>query len=165
MLITLGTLVAMDYLEGIGFARTWPILLIVFGMLKLLEKLRLALPIKPPVRLHAARRQRDMRRGSIIGPLILIGIGVLFLVRNIWPDIPVLEILSRYWPFLLIAWGGLRLIEILLWACPTKPIPRNGISGGEWVLIVLHMRYRRDDAYRPPVCRPVSDHASAGTVW
>ena len=39
LLITLGTLFAMDYFEGISFARTWPILLIVFGILKLLEKL------------------------------------------------------------------------------------------------------------------------------
>jgi len=39
LLITLGTLVTMDYFEGIGFARTWPILLIVFGILKLLERL------------------------------------------------------------------------------------------------------------------------------
>jgi len=39
LLITLGTLVGMDYFEGIGFARTWPILLIVFGILKLLERL------------------------------------------------------------------------------------------------------------------------------
>ena len=78
-----------------------------------------------------------MRRGSIIGPLILIGIGVLFLLRNVWPEIPVLEILSRYWPFLLIAWGAIRLIEIFLWAVQSKPIPRNGISGGEWALIIL----------------------------
>lgn len=78
-----------------------------------------------------------MRRGSIIGPLILIGIGVLFLLRNVWPDIPVLDILSRYWPFLLIAWGAIRLIEIFLWAVQSKPIPRHGISGGEWALIIL----------------------------
>ena len=78
-----------------------------------------------------------MRRGSIIGPLILIGIGVLFLLRNVLPDVPVLEILSRYWPFLLIAWGAIRLIEIFVWAVQSKPIPRNGISGGEWALIIL----------------------------
>lgn len=39
LLITLGTLVAMDYFLGISFTqRTWPILIIVFGFLKLLEK-------------------------------------------------------------------------------------------------------------------------------
>ena len=38
MLIALGTLVAMDYFGVYGFGRTWPILIILFGLLKLLEK-------------------------------------------------------------------------------------------------------------------------------
>jgi hypothetical protein len=38
MLITLGALVALDYFRGVSFVeRTWPALLIVFGLLKLLE--------------------------------------------------------------------------------------------------------------------------------
>ena len=78
-----------------------------------------------------------MRRGSVIGPLILILIGALFLMRNLWPDIPLADLISRYWPFVLIAWGGLRLIEILAAAAMSKPIPRNGISGGEWMLVFL----------------------------
>jgi Domain of unknown function (DUF5668) len=45
MLITLGTLVALDYFEGFSFTqRTWPVLLIVFGLLKLLER-----AVRPPV--------------------------------------------------------------------------------------------------------------------
>jgi hypothetical protein len=38
MLILLGTLVAIDYFGIYGFSRTWPILIIAFGLLKLLEK-------------------------------------------------------------------------------------------------------------------------------
>jgi hypothetical protein len=38
MLIALGSLVAMDYFGVYGFGRTWPILIILFGVLKLLEK-------------------------------------------------------------------------------------------------------------------------------
>ena len=39
MLIALGTLVALDYFQGLSFSRrTWPILLIVFGVLKLIER-------------------------------------------------------------------------------------------------------------------------------
>ncbi len=39
MMITVGTLVALDYFQGISFLRrTWPVLLIVFGLMKLLEK-------------------------------------------------------------------------------------------------------------------------------
>ena len=39
MLITVGALVALDYFQGVSFLRrTWPFLLIVFGIMKLLEK-------------------------------------------------------------------------------------------------------------------------------
>jgi hypothetical protein len=38
MLITLGALVAIDYAGIYGFWRTWPILIILFGLLKLLER-------------------------------------------------------------------------------------------------------------------------------
>jgi hypothetical protein len=73
----------------------------------------------------------------VIGPLILIGLGVLFLFRNLWPEIPLVDLISRFWPFLLIAWGTIRLIEILFWAITEKPLPRNGVSGGEWALIFV----------------------------
>lgn len=48
LLITLGTLVAADYFAGYRFWRTWPILLIVFGVLKLLE--RIATPTRKSYR-------------------------------------------------------------------------------------------------------------------
>ena len=38
MLITLGCLVEIDYMGIYGFSRTWPVLIIVFGVLKLLER-------------------------------------------------------------------------------------------------------------------------------
>ena len=38
MLITLGALVAIDYAGIYGFWRTWPVLIIVFGLLKLMER-------------------------------------------------------------------------------------------------------------------------------
>jgi DUF4097 and DUF4098 domain-containing protein YvlB len=78
-----------------------------------------------------------MRRGSVIGPLILIGFGILFLFRNLWPEIPLVDFISRFWPFLLIGWGAVRLIEVLVWSTTGRPLPRNGISGGEWMLIFL----------------------------
>lgn len=37
MLITVGVLFALDYSAGISFGKTWPALLIVFGILRLLE--------------------------------------------------------------------------------------------------------------------------------
>lgn len=38
LLITLGVLVATDHFGGYTFGRTWPLLLIVFGLLILVEK-------------------------------------------------------------------------------------------------------------------------------
>lgn len=78
-----------------------------------------------------------MRRGSVVGPLILIGLGVLFLIRNVLPDFPVWDLISRFWPALLIAWGGLRLLEVLFLAMSSRPLPQFGISGGEWIVVVL----------------------------
>lgn len=46
MLVTLGSLVAMDYFGVYGFSRTWPLLIIMFGILKLLEKI--VEPQQPP---------------------------------------------------------------------------------------------------------------------
>ena len=78
-----------------------------------------------------------MRRVSYIGPLLLILIGGLFLVHNMYPDLPLADWFAQFWPFLLIGWGVLRLIEILTWAFMKRPLPANGITGGEWALVVL----------------------------
>src|SRR5580704_11804569 len=78
-----------------------------------------------------------MRRSSVVAPLLLIGIGGLFLAHNMYPDLPLLDYLARYWPFLIILWGGLRLLEVLMWAAPDKPLPARGTGGGEWTLVIL----------------------------
>jgi DUF4097 and DUF4098 domain-containing protein YvlB len=78
-----------------------------------------------------------VRPRSVTGPLILILIGALFLARNLWQEIPLFDLLSRYWPFILIAWGVLRLVEVLAEAARSKPLPSGGLSGGEVALIIL----------------------------
>lgn len=78
-----------------------------------------------------------MKRTSVVVPILLIGIGALFLARNLYPGLPLLDFLARYWPLLLILWGALRLAEVLIWAATDKPLPARGISGGEWVLVVF----------------------------
>ena len=37
LLTTLGVLLTVDYMGGIGFGRSWPVLLIVFGLCKVAE--------------------------------------------------------------------------------------------------------------------------------
>jgi DUF4097 and DUF4098 domain-containing protein YvlB len=74
-----------------------------------------------------------MRRRSITGPLMLLLVGGLFLWRNLHPETPVFDLLAQYWPFLLIAWGVLRLIEVV--ATRDRRYPSFG--GGEVVLVVM----------------------------
>ncbi len=78
-----------------------------------------------------------MRRGSLVGPLLLILIGVVFLLRNIRPDLPLFDLFVTWWPVLLIVWGGLRIVEILATYFRGRPLPRSGIAGSEWAVIIL----------------------------
>ena len=79
-----------------------------------------------------------MRRGaSITGPLVLIGIGVLFLIHAISPAFQIGELLAHYWPLILIFWGVAQLIEISIRAATGGPVPLNGISGGGWLLVLF----------------------------
>jgi DUF4097 and DUF4098 domain-containing protein YvlB len=75
-----------------------------------------------------------MRRRSFTGPLMMLIVGGAFLWRNLHPETPLFDIVSLYWPYLLIGWGFLRLIEALVW---NRQGYRSGFGGGEVVLIVL----------------------------
>jgi hypothetical protein len=74
-----------------------------------------------------------MRR-SFTGPLLMIVIGAIFLWRTLHPETPVFDLLAQYWPLLLIAWGCIRLVEVLIWH---REGVRGSFSGGEILLIVL----------------------------
>ena len=78
-----------------------------------------------------------MKRGSVVGPLVLIAIGFMFLMKNIRPDLPLFNMFMDYWPFLLIAWGVLRLLEILVIYFRGGKLPVSGVSGGEWALVIV----------------------------
>jgi len=74
-----------------------------------------------------------MRRHSFTGPLLLVVIGGLFLWNNIHPETPIFDIVAQYWPYALIAWGVLRLLEVVAFRSGRY----SGLSGGEIALIVL----------------------------
>ena len=76
-------------------------------------------------------------RGSITGPLVLILLGVLFLVRTLTPGFRFADLIARYWPYGLILWGLIALIEVCFRFLRNGPIPRNGVSGGGWALVVV----------------------------
>lgn len=74
------------------------------------------------------------RRGSVLGPLVLIAIGLIFLLRHHIPGFDAYQFIARYWPALLIVWGLVRLAEHYSSA---PGYARGGLSGGEVVLLVL----------------------------
>ena len=74
-----------------------------------------------------------MRHRSLTGPLMLLLIGGVFLWRNLHPETQLFQVLGLYWPFILIAWGLLRLIEALAF----RKRGYYTFGGGEIVLIVL----------------------------
>ncbi len=76
-------------------------------------------------------------RGSITGPLIIILIGVLFLIHAFSPQFHIADLLILYWPYLLIIWGGVALLEVCFRFLRGTAIPTNGVSGGAWFVIVL----------------------------
>lgn len=78
-----------------------------------------------------------MRRRSVTGPILLILLGAGFLVYNLRPDIQLFDLLAQYWPFLLIAWGSLRLLEVLVDYFRGNLATASGFSGGEVVLIIF----------------------------
>jgi DUF4097 and DUF4098 domain-containing protein YvlB len=69
----------------------------------------------------------------LTGPLLLLVVGGLFLWNNLHPEAPLFDMVARYWPFLLIAWGVLRLVEAMVW----RDRGHYSFSGGEVVLVVL----------------------------
>lgn len=76
-------------------------------------------------------------RNSITGPLLLIVVGVLFLLNALSPNFRLIDQLADYWPFLLIFWGLIQLIEVVVRFGADKPLPTNGISSGGWFVVVL----------------------------
>ena len=75
-----------------------------------------------------------MRRRSLTGPLMLLLVGGLFLWHNLHPEAPIFDMVAQYWPFLLIGWGVVRLVEVLFSGDDTR---RGSFTGGEVVLVVL----------------------------
>jgi hypothetical protein len=77
-------------------------------------------------------------RRSITGPLIVVAIGVIFLLRNFRPDLLALNAIADYWPFLLIGAGIIGLVEVLFHASRGEAAPVRPFSGGTifWIVVI-----------------------------
>jgi DUF4097 and DUF4098 domain-containing protein YvlB len=75
------------------------------------------------------------RRHSVVGPLILIVIGGLFLLRNTGYTLPLFHNYVRFWPLLLVLIGLVRLAEFFAARNAQRPVPVMG--GGTVFLLVI----------------------------
>jgi len=91
------------------------------------------------------------RRHSVVGPLILIVFGLLFLLRNFGYTIPLFHNFAKFWPLLLVVIGLVRLAEFFAARKAQRPMPGMG-AGTVFLLliviaagIVLHGAYKVRD--------------------
>ena len=89
----------------------------------------MASPVATPPPPHSQRY-----RPSLAGPIVLIAIGALFLLRNFGVHVPVWHIFGRFWPLLLIIWGVIRLIEHMTWE---REGYRTRVIGGGGILLLI----------------------------
>ncbi len=60
--------------------------------------------------MSSSKSSRRKERDSLVGPILLVGAGIIFLFNNLgWLDWSIWEALLRLWPLLLII-GGLDMI-------------------------------------------------------
>ncbi len=86
-------------------------------------------PLPPPPPTYGYRR-------SLAGPLILIVVGLVFLLRNIGVHIPVWHFFGRFWPVLIILWGVIALIEHF--TALNRGYQTRGLGGlGVFLLILI----------------------------
>jgi len=76
------------------------------------------------------------RHGSIVGPVILIGLGVLFLMATLLPDFDLWPILGHYWPLILIFIGLGQIFDYFM-NRDRAAGGRRGFSGTGIALVLL----------------------------
>lgn len=89
----------------------------------------------PPPPVYAAPPVYYRQRRSFAGPLVLIVIGLVFLLRNFGFHIAIFPLFGRFWPLLLILWGVIRLIEYSM--APRYGYGRSALGAGSIILLLL----------------------------
>lgn len=71
-----------------------------------------------------------MNRAGLIGPLILIAMGFLFLMNNFGLHLPFREVVRAGWPFVLIAVGMFHLFQFITQTGVSHGHRRSTLIGG-----------------------------------
>lgn len=70
-----------------------------------------------------------MKPGALIGPLLLIGVGVLFLLNNMGLDLPLSYMFQTFWPVILIVVGLAQIAGAITGR-------RGSVAGGAFITIL-----------------------------
>lgn len=76
-------------------------------------------------------------RPSLFGPLALIALGVLLLVRNLVGGYSLWTFVLDYWPWFLVAWGGAHVVQHLLARSRGVPGPPRMGAGAVAVALLI----------------------------
>jgi hypothetical protein len=68
------------------------------------------------------------KRGSVIGGLIMIGVGAIFLLLQMFPELASRLNMAQQWPLIIVVVGGVFLVAALL-GTPPLAIPGSIITG------------------------------------
>ncbi len=60
-------------------------------------------------------------RNALTAGLILIVLGVIFLIENVYTPFSALRLIGRYWPLIIILIGVKRIFDFFLWPEPSLP--------------------------------------------
>jgi hypothetical protein len=94
-------------------SRTWPLLLVLWGLL-----------LAAPQGVRAAGFDERLRSRSLAAPAGLIVLGAALLAANLAPSFSFTEAFRRGWPWLLAGWGAFRLAERFIAVPRGRPGPR-----------------------------------------
>jgi hypothetical protein len=76
------------------------------------------------------------RRRSLFGPVVLIGLGILLLYSSLRSNWGVWEVIWRYWPVILIAWGLGKLWDHFRARETGESHPAGRFTGGELAMAI-----------------------------
>lgn len=75
-------------------------------------------------------------RRSLFGPVLLIALGIVLLAENLDPRFALLRLFATYWPWILIFWGGFRVIEFAAARLLERRAPEP-LGGGAVILAIF----------------------------
>jgi hypothetical protein len=75
-------------------------------------------------------------RQSIFGALLFLVLGSVLLWSNFHPEFPLLELIDRYWPVVLILWGAAKLVDYAVARAHGEPAAPS-FTAGEFFLLLL----------------------------